>query len=286
MIYLNKSIGVIGGDERISFLIEMISEKKLYIYGQEKYNFKNNVIKCDALEEFCEKSDIIISGIPLSKNENEIYAPFSKNTIIITDLLNNIKGKVFIAGGIRNQIKNDYKDIKIIDLLSNEKLTIKNAIPTAEGAIKIAIEESNITLNDSNCLILGFGRIGKILAKMLKGIGSNVYCEARKQEDLIWIKTLGYTPINLKILNKGLKSYDFIFNTIPHLILDKDKLQKINKECLIIDLASNPGGVDFEEANKLGIKTNWALALPGKIAPKTSAKYIKEVIYDILEREI
>lgn len=142
----------------------------------------------------------------------------------------------------------------------------------------LAMEKSRITLNNSNCLILGFGRIGKILSKMLSGIGANVYCEARKNSDIAWIKSFGYTPINLEDLDEYLYKFDFIFNTIPHLILDAKRLELINKECLLIDLASKPGGIDFQKANEMGLQTEWALALPGKVAPKTAAKYLYDVI--------
>ena len=99
-------------------------------------------------------------------------------------------GKTFIAGAVEKYVYDigDKNNIKIIDILEKEELAVLNSIPTAEGAIKIAIEESQITLHNSNCLILGFGRIGKLLAKMLNGIGAKVYCEARKEEDYSWIE--------------------------------------------------------------------------------------------------
>lgn len=171
--------------------------------------------------------------------------------------------------------------------MQNEPLTIANAISTAEGALQIAMEETDITIHNSKILILGFGRIGKILSKDLQLLGAKVTCEARKEEDIAWIKAYGYEALNLNELNKNcdvLNKFDIIFNTIPHLILDEEKLKKVNKNVTIIDLASKPGGVDFEMCGKLGIKNKWALALPGKVAPVTSAKYIKEEIYKIIER--
>lgn len=145
----------------------------------------------------------------------------------------------------------------------------------------LAIEKSSITLHNSNCLVLGFGRIGKILSKMLAGIGANVYCEARKDSDIAWIKSNGYKPIHLKDLDEYLNRFDFIFNTIPYLVLDEKRLKLIKRECLLIDLASKPGGIDFEKAKNMELQTEWALALPGKVAPKTAAKYLYDVIINI-----
>ncbi len=143
------------------------------------------------------------------------------------------------------------------------------------------MEKSLITLHNSNCLVMGFGRIGKILSKMLAGFGAKVYCEARKDSDIAWIRSYGYTPINLENLDESLNKFDFIFNTIPYLILDEKRLKTVDKQCLLIDLASKPGGIDFEKAKEMGLQTEWALALPGKVAPKTAAKYLYDVIINI-----
>ena len=85
---------------------------------------------------------------------------------------------------------------------------------------------------------------------MLHGIGAHVYVEARKEEDLSWINAYGYNGINLNELDESLDNYDFIFNTIPHLILDRNRLIKLKSNCVIIDLASKPGGEDFENARR------------------------------------
>ena len=135
------------------------------------------------------------------------------------------------------------------------------------------MEETIKTLHSSNVLVLGYGRVGKILANMLKGLGANVYCEARKNVDLAWIKAYGYEPVTLRSLNENLNKFDIIMNTIPALILTEKELKYLKKDCLLIDLASNPGGIDREAAKKQGIKTIWALSLPGKVAPLKFRKH-------------
>ena len=144
------------------------------------------------------------------------------------------------------------------------------------------MEETEITLHGSNILVLGFGRVGKILAKMLDGIGAKVDCEARRDEPLAWIKAYGYNPVRLEDIDKNLGKYDTIINTVPSILLDEERLKLLKKQCLIIDLASTPGGVDKKAAKELGIKLVWALSLPGKVAPATSAEYIKETVYNII----
>ena len=284
------NICVIGGDSRILELIKILEKEgnELNLYGLEQceelkaYNHFNDI--ASALEN----SELVITSIPLSKNGKSINSIYTTKEILVVDLFNNVKNKKIITGNLTEEIKSCIKEEsnnEIIDILKYEDLTVLNAIPTAEGAIQIAMEKSKITLHGSKCLILGFGRIGKILAKMLIGIGADVYCEARKQSDIAWIKSYGYNAIDLTELDTYLNDFDFIFNTIPHLILDKDKLSLINKECVLIDLASKPGGIDFDEAKNLKLQTEWALALPGKVAPRTSANYIYQIIKSIIKNK-
>ena len=169
----------------------------------------------------------------------------------------------------------------MIDILKREDLSVLNAVSTAEGTIKIAIEETPKNLHGSNILVLGFGRIGKVLSNMLKGLGAKVSCEARKNSDLAWIKAYGYEPIPLPTLKDNLNRFDIIINTIPYIILDKENLENVKRDALVIDLASNPGGVDRDEIKNQKIKFIWALSLPGKISPVTSAEFIKETLYNI-----
>ena len=218
--------------------------------------------------------------------------PFSKDGISITgtdisyiDCINMCKGKTVFAGAIPNNVKEEMgkNNIKYYDLMEYDDVAILNAIPTAEGAIKIAIEKTETTLSGNNCLVLGFGRIGKVLCKKLDGVGATVYCEARKASDLAQIRAMGYNDIDLKYLDKYLSSFDYIFNTIPIMILDKNRLEKVKKDVCIIDLASSPGGLDFEAAKALGIQASLELALPTKIAPMSAAKYLKQKIDEIVQ---
>lgn len=118
---------------------------------------------------------------------------------------------------------------------------------------------------------------------MLDGIGAEVSCEARKNEDISWIKAYGYEPIYLNELNDNLGNYDIIINTIPFQILDSERLDLVKKDVVLIDVASNPGGVDRKAAKEKDLKLIWALSLPAKVAPLTSAIYIKETIYHVLK---
>ncbi len=285
MIFVEKKISIIGGDLRIVNLAKMMAEDgfEVVTYALEKAEELNGLAKGNTLEETIQKSEYIVTSIPLSKDGKIVNTPYSDAKLTVQELHNHLHGKKLISGKLDESFQNDTM-IQCYDILEMEEYAVLNAIATAEGAIQIAMEEYPKTLSGSNILVMGFGRIGKIVAKMLQGIGANVYCEARKEPDLAYIKAYGYTPIHLKELDQHLPKFDIIINNIPVQILDKTRLNLVRKDVLILDLASNPGGVDFEYAKQNNIKTIWALALPGKVAPVSAAEYIRDTIYNILQK--
>lgn len=284
-MYMINKISIVGGDLRIVKLAEMLVEEgaEVFTYALENADMQEDVNKCNTLEETIEKADIVLGPIPFSSNNKFINSPFSDKKIEVEQLLKMLSGKTLIAGSIKPDVLDMAKEnnVKIIDILKREELSVLNAISTAEGTIKIAIEETPKNLHGSNILVMGFGRIGKVLSNMLKGIGAKVACEARKTSDLAWIKAYGYEPIPIANLKENLHRFDIIINTIPYIILDKDNLENVKRDALVIDVASNPGGVDREAIKEQKIKFIWALSLPGKVAPVTSAEFIKETLYNI-----
>jgi len=288
VIDMEKSITVIGGDLRIVKLIEMLDKDgyKVYTYAlenSEELLSMDGVEMCPTLEEAVSKSKVVVGPVPLSSDRRRLSAPFGRNNVELEDFIPALKGKYLIAGniGIKEQLESN--NVQCTDLLKREEFSVLNTIATAEGTIQIAMEETQRTLHASNVLIMGFGRIGKVLAKMLDGIGAKVYCEARKNEDISWIKAYGYNPIHLNDLDKNLEKFDIIINTIPFQLLAGERLDLIKKEAVIIDLASNPGGIDRKSARGKGLKVIWALSLPAKVAPLTSAEFIKETLYHVLK---
>ncbi len=282
-----KRFTVLGGDLRSIKLANLIAAdgNKVDIYGFKNAGFELGMEESPSLEHAIKEPDVIIGPLPCSNDNENLNAPFCPDKIDINDIFKKMtKNQLFIAGRISEKILHaaSVYSVYSVDLLEREEMAVLNAIPTAEGAIQIAMEEMPVTLHNCNAMVLGFGRIGKILAKMLYGLGCNVYVEARKCSDLAWIKGYGYKPVHLKDIGKSIDSMDVIFNTIPHVILDVNMLRKVKKDSLIIDLASKPGGVDFEKAKEQGVKTIWALSLPGKVAPVTAAEFIKDTVYNII----
>ncbi len=282
----SETFGIIGGDKRQLAVANAIRTDGYRVYTScfEKINISDNV---QSWEDTALCSDIIIFPLPLTKDGKTLNTPFSDRKIVMNEeFAGHFRGKKVFCPTKDRLLKTarKWQDIQVYDFLDREEMQVCNAVPTAEGAIEIAIREYSGTINGSRCLVTGYGRIGKVLAQMLKGLGAEVYVSARRKESLAWIKLGGYNAVEHgRIIDSG--EFDIIFNTVPSLILDSKIMAKIAVNALIIDLASGLGGVDFESAKRMGIPTVHALSLPGKVAPKTSGEIIKNTIFNILEEE-
>ena len=174
------------------------------------------------------------------------------------------------------------RGLTLHDYFAREELAVANAVPTAEGAIQIAMEELPITIHGARALVIGYGRLGRALSQRLAALGAKVSVAARKYADLAWAESCGYGIEHTGQLEGWLCCYDLVVNTVPARVLDRKGLEDHQSGCLVIDLASKPGGVDLEAAAQLGVKVVWALSLPGKVAPVTAGRSIKTTIYNIL----
>ena len=285
---MEKNISIIGGDLRMVKLAIFLSENnKIKTYGLEdsdEIQRNERIQKCDSIEQALREVDFVIGPIPFSSNMKTINAPFFNKDITINELIQNFNSKIFIAGNISKDILEimEGKNIKVIDIMKQEEMVILNTIATAEGTIEVAMKNTEKIIHGSNVLVLGFGRVGKIVAEKFANLLSNVTCAVRKNIDKAWIEAYGYQSMDINNLC-NLENFDIIINTVPYCIIQENELKQMRKDVLLIDLASTPGGIDREAVKKQNKKFVWALSLPGKVAPVTTAKYIKDTIYNILE---
>ena len=279
-------ISIIGGDMRQIYLANLLFDKvkEVRVFGVNSVKLDAGINRYDNILDAIGGAHIIIGPIPFSTNNTTIKSNLYNKDIYIEELFMAMdSSQTLISSNFSENVKkiaNEYK-INIIDLNEFNEFAILNAIATAEGAICDAIGNSEINLHSSKALVLGFGRCGKILANKLKGMEVKLSVAARKKEDLAFIEAYGYEPLELKQMDAVIDEFDFIFNTIPKLVLDESLLYKLKKDCTIVDIASAPGGVDFETAENLGLKAILSLGIPGKVAPKTSAEIIYKIISNL-----
>ena len=276
--------GVIGGDQRQAFLAASLLEDGYPVYAAalEKAELDPRVRQA-TIEETVEKCETIIFPLPVTSDGVHLNTPLGKEPVLLGEGFASLFVGKTVYGGMTERLYHTtdvWEEVSVFDYFRREELTVRNAVPTAEGAIQIAMEEYPGTLNGSRCLVTGFGRIGKVLSWMLRGLGAQVTVSARKPEDLAWIRQSGYQAVHTRHPGSG---YDLVFNTIPALVFARESLSGLKPGTLLIDLASAPGGVDRETAAELGVRVVPALSLPGKVAPKAAGEIIKETIYHMME---
>lgn len=280
----------IGGDLRQVRVINQLSAMghEVHTYGLENARLEDShsIQKSDSLSSCLSGADVVVFPLPYHSATDEVNSCFSKHVIHVHDVLEEMSShQLLLAGKVDGYLKAlaQLHQISLIDYMEREELSVLNTIPTVEGALSIAMAETPYTLHGSRCLVLGYGRIGKLLSQALKALGATVHVAARKHSDLAWIKANAMTGIPMKNLSHVIGQYNLIFNTVPAMILGFSQLSLIPDDCLIIDLASKPGGVDFKTAQELGKKVLWALSLPGKVAPDTAGDIMKDTLINILE---
>ena len=285
-----RKFGIIGGDLRALYLAKSLNKdgNEVHICGTEKLNSRQ-IFQTDIPDDVINFSDYIILPTPVTRDNKTINAPYSSKELLIDEkFLGSVKNKVIFGGIIPNILKQFDEKVKnksySVEDYYTENFKILNSIPTAEGAVKIALEEKHSTIYQSKCLVIGYGKIGKTLSKILKSMGAYVTVSARKSTDRAWAFAEGYKSINISE-PQATYDYDFIFNTVPFILLNENILKNLKKDVLVIDLASPPGGVDKEAALKLDIKSIHALAIPGKYFPESSAEIIKSEIYSIIKEK-
>lgn len=264
----------LGGDRRMLFAAEDIRES-----GFETYTYGLKDQSCgDSLFRAVKAADAVILPLPVSSNGTTLNAPFTEKTIYLDDIIC-CEPKYLLGGMISDEInkKLSQKKIPFFDYFSDEKLTAENAVLTAEAAIAIAINGSDASVFRSNALVIGYGRIGNRLSSYLKTMGATVTATSRKDSVLAAIEADGLIPKSTDDVKSGLERYDFIFNTAPSPIMDKEFFSLCSKTCFVEDLATR-AGTDIDSAKILGICADVYPGLPGKYFPRSAGKIISKAI--------
>lgn len=220
-------------------------------------------------------SEAVILPVPTTKDKIHVYTPLTNRKITLKEVIEKTNENQLILS-----CNFSFENRKCVDYGALDSYALLNAVPTAEGAVKLAIENTDITLWKSKCLVIGYGRIGKVLANRLNAFGCDVTVTARKPSDLSLAETLGFSYINTEHLNCKKLDFDIIFNTVDAKIIKEEKMEEL-KNSVFIEL-STFGGIDCEKAKKSKVKIIKAAGLPLKTAPKTAAKILSRTILHII----
>lgn len=191
---------------------------------------------------------------------------------ILPHILADLPENVTVIGG--NLAHPALAGIQAVDLLQNIHYVAQNAAITADRALRIAMQELPVVLRDCPVLVIGWGRIGKCLGRLLQAMEARVTIAARREADRAMIQALGYSAVSTDDLSSVLGSYRVIFNTAPVAILEESAVNRYRPNCVRIDLAS--------QKSLPGNNVIWARGLPGKDAPETSGALIADTVMDLI----
>ena len=286
MTDLPYDYAVIGGDLRQVYLVQELAKEENstchYALCQSPHVFST---KASSLKEAINASSCILCPIPLCRKGHLLNQSAYEKELSIDEILINLKEhQSFFGGCIPAYFKEAAlkKGVYIVDFMEETSLSIFNTIATAEGAICEAIKKSPLNLWHSQCAVLGYGKCGCTLVQSLRGLSCYVYVAANPKEEQARGGLIADQVGNLADFERNVSQFDFIFNTIPSQVISNNLLKKMKSSVTILDIASAPGGVDFEAARQLGIHAFLCPVLPGKYSPLSSARGIKETVETLL----
>lgn len=281
MIVQRRNIWVVGGDERQVVLAGLLADDghRVHVMGMERE------MRGESSLDGIESADCVVFPLPAVNGRGEIHTPLSDAVLRAGDVLARLRpGQMLLAGRATAWLRGAAEScgLTLLDYFEQEELTLLNAIPTAEGAIRIAMEVLPVTLHGSSVLVLGFGRVGQALAPRMRALGAKVTVAARRKEQRALAAVMNLDAESTENMKDHLHLYDLAINTVPAQMLGVEELAAMKEHAAVIDLASLPGGVDDESAAALGVKVIHALGLPGKEAPITAGRYLKDTVYHLI----
>ena len=279
-----KHIWVVGGDPRQAALARLLADDghTVHTFAMER----GEGVRCQPSLEGIALADCVILPLPAVGEGGRLNAPMCGDPPRLETVLDVlVPGQLLCAGMVSAQLRTmaEERGLLLRDYFAREELAILNAVPTAEGAIQIAMEELPITLHEARVLVVGFGRVGRALAPRLQALGARVTVAARRYEQRSLAQSMGLGTERADRLPDWLCGYDLVVNTAPARVLGVEELSALKEGAWVIDLASKPGGVDMAGAAALGVRVVWALSLPGKVAPVPAGRYIMDTVYHIME---
>jgi len=291
-----RKLAILGGDGRQIAMANALCEigYEVFVWGLGQCHAQlNGAIVCRDWEHAVDLSDTVIFPLPASVDGIFVNCAREDNNVFlrITAVLERMHGKCLLGGKLSESVYSlaQRHGVRVLDYFDSEILQLKNALPTAEGAISIAMNKLPITIDGMRCAVIGYGRIGRLLAKKLHALGARVTVYARRAEVRTLAELDGHDSealdsdndyASLKTLPHGCRA---VFNTVPKWLMTKDVLEHVPKNCILIDLASAPGGIDLGAAQELGLQCVWGTALPGKHTPESAGIILAQTVDAFLE---
>ena len=269
--------GIIGGDRRQEVLLELLRRDG---YPAAAYG-----VAGEKDWDMAVSAEVVILPLPLCQEGDTLN--ISEEHRGAGALFHQLRrDQLILAGQVQPAQAVEASDLGLhfIDYFKREELTVANAAATAEGTVQVILERLDRTLLGSRCLVLGFGRIGRLLSYRLAAMGARVTAAARRPESRAWAEAYGYETADIGKLDGNLAEFDVVVNTVPVPVFGKERLRELKPGCLCVDVAS-VRGIDLDAAEEQGLPNIWARGLPGKLMPRTAGRIIRDAVYTIIKEQ-
>jgi dipicolinate synthase subunit A len=293
MMLTGLYVMVVGGDERQLEVIDRLHELDAIVKAvgfELEQERTTHIHKTLLTVDECASVDVLVLPVTGMSETGEVESKYGRFPIHFRPQhISALPQHAKIYSGFASEYMRNMctqAAIPYVEMLKRNDLAIFNSIPTAEGAVAMAIEHTNVTIHASKATVLGFGRVGMTLARLLKAMGAIVSTGVRFPEQFARAYEMGLDPFYTNDWYDRLKECDLLFNTIPSMIISAKVIAAMCPHTVIIDLATKPGGTDFRFAEKRQIKALQAPGLPGIVAPKTAGNMFASTLCQLISEDM
>lgn len=261
---------IIGGDKRQKILYDLLKSE-----GKDV----SHMTETDT--HIISSYSHIILPVPISKDGRNIYCSDSGFCLSLNDIADElIKSQTVFGGGFNEKFRSalQRKGIICLDFMADEDFVTANAYLTAQGALRLLLENTQEYIVSKKMLIIGFGRVAKALAAMLKSVGADIYIAARNPSQLKLAELCSYKTFQLNEMGSYLCEFSYIFGTVPFNVLTEDNIKLIRDDCVYFELASAPFTADRNDFDRFGKRYIPGGALPGNFLPVASGRLLCDYI--------
>ncbi len=263
---MEKQIILLISDMRQVYLAEILTKRGNRVRCLDIRNQSTIKEQLSKLKVFLNEADVLILPIPVSKGMEQAD---------LNEILNkNVKNDTLVMGGCfseeQQKILKD-RGILYLDFMEDDVVTEENAVATAEGAIAELVRNCPYNIEGSKAIVTGYGCCGKAIAKKLGAMGARVTVLARRSEVRKQAKQDGFYAVDFAFGPEEAMGAVMLVNTVPAPVVTKILIRELPRDAYILDIASFPGGTDFNCAKESGIAADLVLGIPGRFSPKASA---------------
>jgi dipicolinate synthase subunit A len=268
-------IAVVAGDEREREIARLAAATgarvRAFGFPWPEHGIAD-VERASSLAEALDGADYALMPIPGIAADGSLFAPEQPEPIVPTaeDLSRMAPGATIVLGIADANLRAAAAPhgIAFEEYEHDRELMLLRAPAIVEGALRIAVDQTDVTIHATEVVVVGYGTIGGLLAKTLRALGADVTVAARNPVQRADAYAIGARPLPLAELPERAGRFQMVFSAVPAPVVGREVLRRLPPGALVMDLAAPPGGVDLELARELGHRAVWARGL-GRRAPIT-----------------